>query len=672
MIYLGDNWPDRYRHNLFSHNLHGHQMNQQVNLPEGSGYNTVHAGDDVLYCADPAYVAVDLKYGPDGAVYFSDWVDKQHCHNPNDEIWDRGNGRMYRMAWTATYRPVKVDLTQKSDRELCDLQHHKNAWYARIARRLLHQRATAGELDAGTIDYLLAMTQADPDPIIRLRALWALHLVGGLNDAAALALLDDSDAHVRAWTIQLANETRDASSALLSRFVEMAKTEPAPHVRLYLASAIQRVPAATGWALSQSLSQRAEDASDRNLPKMIWFGLAPLMEKDLQRGFDLVAASPMPSLGFSANWYASKLQGEGLESTLKSLAKTKNPQPLIEAIALGLRGQRGLDMPKAWPSVAPKLYASANPRIAGLSRQLGATFGDSSIYPEMRQTLADPTAPMIQRKIAFGILADAKDPDATPLFVHLLDDNAFRADVIRLVAQLNLPGGSDLLIERFDSFTPRQRAAALDTLTQRESFALPLLGAIAQDKIDRQHLTAYYARALSNLQSEVVDKKLEAIWGRVNQTPEAVRNRIDQLATDYSTAPLWAFRVAEGAKHYQNLCASCHQPNQTGANLGPDLRGSGANGAGYFLENILDPNAVVGADFELTIVTKHDGQVLAGMIESQTDSATTVRTITEAVTIPTADIKATTRVPQSMMPPGLLDTLNQRQIIELLKYLNSL
>jgi putative membrane-bound dehydrogenase-like protein len=672
MVYLGDNWPDRYRHHLYSHNLHGHQINRQVNLPEGSGYHTVHAGRDVLYCADPAYVAVDLKYGPDGAVYFTDWVDRQHCHNPNDEVWDRGNGRLYRMEWTSTYRSVRVDLTAASDRELCDLQHRKNAWHARIARRLLHERATAGTLEEGTSEYLLAMAQVDPDAVVRRRALWALHLVGGLTESVALELLGDSDRHVRAWVIQLVCEERNASSALRERFVEMAKTESSAHVRLYLASAIQRVPAETGWALCESLSRRAEDVNDRNLPKMIWFGLAPLMEADLGRGFDLVAASPMTSLGFSANWYASKLQGEGLERTLKALAKTEDRRPLIEAIALGLRGQRGLAMPKAWPDVAPGLYASADARIAGLSRQLGATFGDTSIYPEMRRTLADARAPLIQRKIAFGILADARDPEATPLFVGLLDDNAFRMDVIRLLAGLNLPGGADLLIERFDSFGPQQKAAALDTLTQRESLALPLLGAIENGVIDRQHLTAYYARALSNLRSASVDAQLESIWGRVNETPEAVRNRIDQLATDYATAPLWAFRVAEGAKHYQNLCASCHQPNQTGVSLGPDLRGSGSNGAVYFLENILDPNAVVGADFELTIVTKHDGQVLAGMIESQTDSAMIVRTITESVTVAKSEVKEVTRVPQSMMPPGLLDTLNQRQIIELLKYLNAL
>src|SRR5688500_9907583 len=127
MIYYGDNWPAEYRGRLFTHNLHGHQINQQVNLRERSGFNTVHAGRDMSFCADPKYVAVDLQYGPDGAVYIIDWYDQQHCHNPNTEQWDRSNGRIYRIQYAAhnrvlefkalsqPYKPVKVDLSKMTD-----------------------------------------------------------------------------------------------------------------------------------------------------------------------------------------------------------------------------------------------------------------------------------------------------------------------------------------------------------------------------------------------------------------------------------------------------------------------------------------------------------------------------------------------------------------------------
>lgn len=64
MIYLGDNWPDTYRDHLFTHNLHGHQLNHQVNVRTGSAYETFHAGNDLLFAPDPTYMAVDINTVP--------------------------------------------------------------------------------------------------------------------------------------------------------------------------------------------------------------------------------------------------------------------------------------------------------------------------------------------------------------------------------------------------------------------------------------------------------------------------------------------------------------------------------------------------------------------------------------------------------------------------------
>src|SRR6266511_6049636 len=106
----------------------------------GSGFDTVHAGRDQFFCSDPKYVAVDLQYGPDGAVYMIDWYDQQHCHNPNAEQWDRANGRIYRLQWQATYKPAKLDLGRLDDTRLVALHGRKNEWFVRTARRLLAER----------------------------------------------------------------------------------------------------------------------------------------------------------------------------------------------------------------------------------------------------------------------------------------------------------------------------------------------------------------------------------------------------------------------------------------------------------------------------------------------------------------------------------------------------
>jgi putative membrane-bound dehydrogenase-like protein len=68
LIYQGDNWPEEYRGRLFTHNLHGHQINQQVNRPWGSGFDTVHAGRDLFFCTDPKYIDPNAVIGTDFQV----------------------------------------------------------------------------------------------------------------------------------------------------------------------------------------------------------------------------------------------------------------------------------------------------------------------------------------------------------------------------------------------------------------------------------------------------------------------------------------------------------------------------------------------------------------------------------------------------------------------------
>jgi putative membrane-bound dehydrogenase-like protein len=672
MIYLGDNWPDNYRDHLFTHNLHGHQINHQINLKEGSGYNTVHAGKDVLYSPEPTYVAVELKYGPDGSVFFSDWVDLQHCHNPVSEQWDRGNGRLYRMAWADTFKPVKVDLENATDGELVQYQLHRNDWYSRIARRLLSERANRGELSPETKNQLEELATRHEDASRRLRGLWALHGIGGLSDSLGKKILEDENEYVRAWTIQLLTDDREESRSLRNRFLALAKTDPSPVVRLYLASAIQRLPASTGWKLIEFLSSHEEDASDLILPKMIWFGMGHLIEDDAYRAAKLAAKARIPVLTDYVNWYSAKLQGKSLDRTLTKLTQADDKESMIEAIALGLEGQRDLKMPRSWPKLSRKLYASENDRVAELARQIGATFGDSSLYPKMREILADSQSPLRDRKIAFSVLADALDPESTDLLVSLLDEAPFTMEVIQLAARLDRPDMADILIQRFDRFNKQQLVAAMNALTQREEMAVKLLDAIKDKTISKAHLTAYHARELSMLGSSEVDKRLSQVWGRVNETPEAVRGKIEQLDTFYAEAPLWAFRAVSGKAHFNMLCSACHQPNKSGTDVGPNLSGSGSNGARYFLENIIDPNAVVGSNYEITVIETKTGQSVSGMIENQTETAISLRTLTDTLTIAQSDIVKVTTLPQSMMPAGLLETLNETQVVELLKYLTAL
>ena len=65
-------------------------------------------------------------------------------------------------------------------------------------------------------------------------------------------------------------------------------------VRLYLASALQRISMGNRWAIAAGLVTHAEDADDHNLPKMIWYGVEPLVPENPTRAMNLAQASQLP------------------------------------------------------------------------------------------------------------------------------------------------------------------------------------------------------------------------------------------------------------------------------------------------------------------------------------------------------------------------------------------
>ena len=91
-------------------------------------------------------------------------------------------------------------------------------------------------------------------------------------------------------------EDKNPSGVVRSKFAEMAKSEKSPVVRLYLASALQRMPYDQRWNILESLSQYAEDKEDNNIPRMLWLALEPMVVKHPQKALQLASASALPRL----------------------------------------------------------------------------------------------------------------------------------------------------------------------------------------------------------------------------------------------------------------------------------------------------------------------------------------------------------------------------------------
>ncbi|MBL9175525.1 MAG: hypothetical protein JNL10_18425, partial [Verrucomicrobiales bacterium] len=317
------------------------------------------------------------------------------------------------------------------------------------------------------------------------------------------------------------------------------------------------------------------------------------------------------------------------------------------------------------------LYASTDPKVLRSAQSLGAAFGDTTAFPALRAVLSDPGQPAEQRAHAMSVLGRRPDAGSLAVFLGLLGDPAWRIQAIQVLSRFDSPEVSAALLQQYADFSPTERLAALDALTRRPGYAFALLDAVAAGKIRRDQLTALQMRQLEALRNPEINRRITASWGRTQPSPAEKLDQIAKLQKSFEEAPLWAYDGRAGRQHFQKLCASCHVLGQDGNRIGPELTGSNANGIRYFLENIIDPDAVIGADFELITVETKSGDLVSGLLIQETGSALTLKTPTEQRVIGRDEIARRERSDRSLMPAGLLDSLNPREQIELLKFLTS-
>jgi putative heme-binding domain-containing protein len=135
---------------------------------------------------------------------------------------------------------------------------------------------------------------------------------------------------------------------------------------------------------------------------------------------------------------------------------------------------------------------------------------------------------------------------------------------------------------------------------------------------------------------------------------------------------------ARGKAAYTSAqCILCHRYGDQGGAAGPDL----TNVATRFkrqdlLESITEPSKVLSEQYRMTVFTMKDGSVTAGRISQENDDTVVVvtnsfdPTVTAVISKP--DIKSREFSKVSLMPPGLLNTFNQDEILDLLAYLESM
>ena len=292
-FYLADTFPEEYHNHLFMCNIHQHQVLTDYMPRKGSSFIGSH-GFDFVTTNDLAWVGFSVLTGPEGGVYILDWHDTDICGNA---INFPDSGRIYQIMPKGAKPIERPDIPSLSDIELARLQTHRNDWYVRQARTELQYRAQSGNFDQTAVyGELLQQLGSATTSGKRLRALWALHVTGGQNKANLTSLLTHEDEYVRAWAVQFLCEDRNPHDEALARFAGLAENDPSPVVRLYLASALQRIPFEERWGILSSLAMHEEDAEDNNIPRMLWFALEPMVPKHPEKALEVAVAGKIPQL----------------------------------------------------------------------------------------------------------------------------------------------------------------------------------------------------------------------------------------------------------------------------------------------------------------------------------------------------------------------------------------
>lgn len=671
MIYLGGAFPAEWRDNFLFNDVHMNKLRCETFTREGSGYRSVRK-TDFITSPDAWFRGLSPQYGPDGGVFLSDWYDKVPCHQQR-AFTDRSNGRIYKIV-NDQVKPRVVNLTEASNLDLVKMQLDPNDWYVRHARRLLQERGPSPETTAALENILLG----NPDDTRQLRALWVLHSQGALSEATAMLALKSPSEFVRGWTVTCRAEQGKPSRGEVEFFAQLAKSDPSPSVRLRIASAAQKLPIGDRWPILSALAAHDEDVNDHNLPLMNWYAAEDAVAAEPLRGVELFKSTRQPRLhefiarrilAVSLEDESGSTAGMGALSSALTEADSPTRARTLRGMLAAAKGRTSLSEPDGWPAAYEVLKADSNPDVRESARTLALLFGSKSALDGIRATLTDPSAPAGSRRKAMETLVARHDPASLDPILDL----ASQPGPLRIDAIQSLAGFDDLrirlgLIEAYPRLSNEEKSAALVTLVARPTNIEALIAAFDSKAIPLKDLTAPTARLIQGVHREDFDHWLAKNFGSLNPSDAERRADIERYRKFLGTDSILSADAKNGRAVFQRTCSACHSVFGEGGHIGPELPGNFKD-TDYLLQNIVDPNAIIGRDYQQTFITLKDGNLIAGVVTAEDDRTLTLKTLAAPMTVQKDLISKRELSPQSMMPVGLLGALEEPEVRDLFLYL---
>ncbi len=666
--------------------------------PARSGYAT---GDqpDVVRTPDQSFRPIDVKLGPDGALYVADWTNPVINHGEvdfRDPRRDKVNGRIWRIAHKDG-KPVQWQSQwDRSTPQLLDALLSDSLWEQQQARRVLSQRLRK----EGMVE-VAAWQKRVGSPAAALQA--AFVRAAALGPEAALNGLSSQDSAARAWECRWLGALGQ-NADYLKRLEALAK-DTSPRVRVEAIRALSRIPsdAAAEAIAAASEMQPSED------PQYA-FGLRLSMREG--------AKAWISALG-SGSW-----DWKGREDKLEARLQALDPAEAGKALS---RLMADLTLPAdgsgPWarliayaggPGEAGKLWAliaKLGPQASGDTKGVVVRGLESLLTAAQRGVKPVGDVGGIAAFTDSSDIALARPALTLAGFWHVqalskqLGKSAVSGSApLRTAAWEGLRAmGGDALAEvralgaaeqGFD--VRRQALALLAKIRPAEAIALAedlLSKAASQDQLIATwrtlstadvNLTEKVATQLkSKLSPEASAAGLRAaqeLGGRGRNLVQAFQKGAPDAAAGHSIEK-WAKLVqengnaAKGERIYHGVamsCVQCHAIGGAGGKLGPDMSTIGASAPlDYVIESVLQPAAKVKEGYHGISYTLTDGGAIVGVPFEE--NATSIRVRAPGgveLEVPKAKLKSS-EIIGSLMPAGLIDALSEEEKIHLFAFLGS-
>jgi len=365
-------------------------------------------------------------------------------------------------------------------------------------------------------------------------------------------------------------------------------------------------------------------------------------------------------------------EDSALPILVRTLSSIKNPEAqanILRGMNAAIKGKEGIAVPEEWDALYKELKESPNEEVRRQALALAAAFGGAGALENLRNTLADSGASPAAREAALGSLLAARDQPTLPLLLDLIKaPGPLRSPALRGLVAYDNPAIAAAVFGVFADLEAGERRDALNTLVARNAGASAILAAVDAGTIQRSEISAPLAAQLRNLRDPKIDAWVEKHWGSVRSSSAEKQKEIEQHKKFLGTEAILAADVHKGHELFLQRCTVCHKLHGEGNVIGPELPGSFKD-LDYLLQNILDPNAVIGKDYQLTFVRTKDGQMISGVIAGDEDSAISLKTLAGPITIQRKNVESIETMAQSLMPEGILTGLEEDDIRNLFLYL---